>query len=173
MSRERGHDILSLQFLAHEVFGAVELDRAATVGFPDKRYEALGDGKSQVMAGIDIRIEREARGKMAECRPEPIAKDSGEPSPVFREAEASAGFLAMIIAKEALARHIDVLTVFYISMCLRKPPRSQERIWFKTPRISMESTPSRNSREGNALFSETRRIFVISATSPALITDSR
>ena len=104
MRGERGHDVLPFQFSADEVFGAVELDTTVTVDLADERHMALGDRKSQMTAGIDVGIEREAVREMAEGRPGPIAKDSGEPGPMVGESEASAGLLEVVIAKEAVAR---------------------------------------------------------------------
>ena len=102
--RERGHDILPFQFPADEVFGAVELDATMGVHLADKRDAALGDGKSQVTAGIDVMIEREAVREMVEGRPEPIAKNAGEPGPMIGQGEASTGLLEVVVSKEALAR---------------------------------------------------------------------
>jgi len=104
MRGERGHDVLPFQFSADEILGAVELDRAVAVDLADERHTALGDGKSQMTAGIDVGIEREAVRKMAEGRPGPIAKDSGESGPVVGEGEASAGLLDVVVAKEAVTR---------------------------------------------------------------------
>ena len=104
MRGERGHDVLPFQFPADEVFCAVELDTAVTVDLAGERDATLGDGKNQVTAGIDVRIEREAVREMAEGRPGPIAKDSGEPGPVVGQGEASAGLLDVVVAKEAVAR---------------------------------------------------------------------
>jgi len=66
MRGERGHDVLPFQFPADEVFCAVEFDTAVTVDLADKRDAALGDGKNQVTAGIDVMIETEAGREMAE-----------------------------------------------------------------------------------------------------------
>jgi len=104
MRGERSHDVLPFQFPADEVFGAVELDTAVAVNLADERHTALGDGKSQVPAGIDVGLEREAVRKMAESWPGPIAKDSGEPGPVLGQGKASAGLLEVVVAKEAVAR---------------------------------------------------------------------
>ena len=104
MRGERGHDVLLFQFSADEVFCAVELDRAVTVDLADERDATLGDWKNQVPAGIDVRIEREAVREMAEGRPGPIAKNSGEPGPMVGQGEASAGLLDVVVAKEAPAR---------------------------------------------------------------------
>jgi hypothetical protein len=101
MGRERGHNVLSFQFSADEIFGAVELDTAVTVDLTDERHPALSDGKNQMTAGIDVGIEREAVREMAEGRPGPIAQDSGEPGPVVGQGEATAGLLEVVIAKEA------------------------------------------------------------------------
>jgi hypothetical protein len=103
MRGERGHDVLSFQFAADEIFGAVELDPATAVDLADKRDAALGDGKNQVTVGIDIMIEREAVGEMAEGRPEPIAENPWEARAVVGEVEASAGLLDVVIAKETIA----------------------------------------------------------------------
>src|SRR4030042_3382874 len=103
MRRERGHDILPLQFAADEVFSAFDLDRAATVDLADERHPALGDGKCQAPAGIQVRLEREALGEMAEGRPEPITKGSGEAGSVGSAREASAGLLELVVTKEAVA----------------------------------------------------------------------
>ena len=101
--RERGHDILPFQFPADEVFGAVELDATMGVHLADKRDAALGDGESQVTAGIDVMIEREAVREMLEGRPEPIAKNAGETGSMIGQGEASTGLLEVVVAKEALA----------------------------------------------------------------------
>jgi hypothetical protein len=104
MRGERGHDVLPFQFSADEILGAVELDTAVAVDLADERHTAPSDGKSQMTAGIDVGIEREAVRKMAEGRPGPIAEDSGEPGPVVGQGEASAGLLDVVVAKEAVAR---------------------------------------------------------------------
>lgn len=104
MRGERGDDVLPFQFPADEVFCAVELDTAVTVDLADKRDAALGNRKSQVTAGIDVMIEREAGREMAEGRPEPIAKNAGEPGSVIGQGEASTGLLDVVVAKEAVAR---------------------------------------------------------------------
>jgi len=103
MRRERGHNILPFQFPADEVFGAVELDTAVTVDLTDERQTVLGDRKSQVTAGIDVMVEREVVREMAECWPEPIAKNAGEPRSVIGQGEASTGLLEVVVAKEAVA----------------------------------------------------------------------
>jgi hypothetical protein len=103
MRGERGHDILPFQLPADEVFGAVELDAAVTVDLTDERDPALGDGKGQMTSGIDVMIEREAFGQMAERRPEAISENAGEAGAVFGHGKAPAGLLGVIIAKEAAA----------------------------------------------------------------------
>ena len=104
MRRERSHDVLPFQFSADEIFGTVELDTAVTVDLADERHVALCDGKSQVTSRIEVGIERETVREMAEGRPGPIAKDSGEPDPVVGKSEASAGLLDVEVAKEADTR---------------------------------------------------------------------
>ena len=104
MRGERSHDVLSFQFSADKIFGTVELDRAVAVDLADERQMALGDGKSQMTAGIDVGLKREAVREMAEGRPGPIAQDSGKPGPVVGEGEASAGLLKVVVAKESVTR---------------------------------------------------------------------
>lgn len=103
MRRARGHDVLPLEFKADEVFGAVELDLAANVKPADERYPPICDGKRLAAAGIQIILEREARGGIAEDWPETLAKGSREPSAVLGEGEVSAVLLGVIAAKEAVA----------------------------------------------------------------------
>ena len=103
MRGERGHDVLPFQFAADEVFGVVELDAAVGIDLADKRDAAFSDGESQVTAGIDVMIKGEAVRKMAEGRPEPIAKHPGEAGPMLGQGETSTGFLDVVIAKEATA----------------------------------------------------------------------
>jgi hypothetical protein len=102
--RERGHDVLPFQFSADEIFGAVELDTAMTVDLANERHATLSDRKGQATAGIDVGLEGEAIREMAEGRPGPIAKDSGEARPVVGRGEASAGLLEVVIVKEAVTR---------------------------------------------------------------------
>ena len=90
MRRKRGHDVLPFQFSADEILGAVELDPTVVIDLANSRHVTLGDGKSQMTAGVDVELEREAVGEMAEGQPETLAKDSGEPGSVFGQREASA-----------------------------------------------------------------------------------
>jgi len=103
MRGEHGHDVLPFQLSADEVFGAIELDTAVAVDLPDERDTAFDDGKGQMTSGIDVMIEREALGQMAERRPEAISENAGEPGAVFGHGKAPAGLLGVIIAKEAAA----------------------------------------------------------------------
>lgn len=102
--REHGHDVLPFQFSSDEVRGAVELDPSVAVNLPNPRDMTLGEGKSQMTAGIDVGLEREAVGQMAEDRPETVTKDPGKPSTVFGGGKSSAGLLNVVVAKEAIAR---------------------------------------------------------------------
>jgi hypothetical protein len=104
MRRERGHDVLPFQFSADEVIGAVKLDPAVAIDLTNPRHMTLGDGKCEMTAGIHVGLERELVREMAEGRPETFAKDSGEPGSVFGQREASAGLLAVVVAKEAVTR---------------------------------------------------------------------
>lgn len=103
MRGERGHDVLSFQLPADEVCGAVELDAATGSDLADERDTALGDGKGQMTAGIDITIEREAFGQMAKRRPKAISEEAGEAGAVFGHAKTPAGLLGVIITEEAAA----------------------------------------------------------------------
>jgi hypothetical protein len=104
MRGDRGHNVLFFQFAPDEVFGAVELDAAVAVDLADKRNAALGNGESQVTAGIDVLIEREAVREMAEVCPKPTPKHPGEAGPMLGQSEASIGFPDVVIAEEAPAR---------------------------------------------------------------------
>jgi hypothetical protein len=76
MRRECRHDVLALQLPADVKFGAIELDAAVAVDLADERHQALGDGQSQVTAGIEVGLEREAVRQVPECRSEPIRRSS-------------------------------------------------------------------------------------------------
>jgi len=103
MRRESGHNILTLEFAANEIFGAVELERATAVDFADERHSPLGNRKHQASSDIDVGVERETVREMAKDRPELITKDSGEASSVFGDGEASTGLLEVVVSKEAIA----------------------------------------------------------------------
>jgi len=102
--RERSHDVLSFQFPADEILGAVELDATMGIDLANPRDQAFGNGQCQMTRGIDVGIEREAVREMAESRPSPIAKDSGEPGPVVGCPKASIRLLEVEVAKESFAR---------------------------------------------------------------------
>ena len=103
MRGERGHDVLPFQFPADEVFGPVELDTAVTVDLANPRDQTFCNRQGQMTPGVKVWIEREAVREMAEGRPGPIAKNSGEPGPVVGQGEASAGLLDVVVAEEAVA----------------------------------------------------------------------
>ena len=104
MRRERGHNVLPFQFSADEVLGTIKLDSTMAIDFANPRHMTLGDWKSQMTAGIDVGLEKEAVREMPEGRPSPLAKDSGEPGPMLNRSEASAGLLDVVVAQEAVTR---------------------------------------------------------------------
>ena len=83
MRGERCHDILSFQFPADEVFGAVELD--TTVGID------LANPSDQAFC------------KMTEIRPEPISEDSGKSGSIVSHGETPAGLPDVIILEKSIA----------------------------------------------------------------------
>ncbi len=103
MRGDCGHDVLSFQFAADEVFGAVELDAAVGIDLTDKRDTAFSDRESQVTVGVDVLIKSEAVREMAEGRPEPLAEHPGEPGPMLRQGETSTGLPDVVVTKEVPA----------------------------------------------------------------------
>jgi len=101
--RERRHDVLSFQFPADEVFGAVELDTTVGIDLANPRDQAFGKRKGRMTPGVKIWIDSKADGQMTESRPELISKDPGKSRSMVGHGETPAGLPDVIILEESIA----------------------------------------------------------------------
>jgi len=103
MRGERCHDVLSFQFPADEVFGAVELDTTVGIDLANPSDQAFCNRKGRMTPGVEVRIESKAGGQMTEIRPEPISEDSGKTGSIVSHGETPAGLTDVIILEKSIA----------------------------------------------------------------------
>ena len=105
--RERRHDVLSFQFPADELFGAVELDTTVGIDLANPRDQAFCNRKGRMTPGVKVRIDSKADGQMTESRPKLISKDPGKSRSMVGHGETPAGLPDVIILEESIAATPD------------------------------------------------------------------
>ena len=96
-------NVLMFKLPADEVFGAVELDAATSSDLADPGDQASDNGQGRLALAVEVTIEREAFGQVAEGWLEPVPEHAREAGSVFVRGEAPAGLPEVIVVQEAFA----------------------------------------------------------------------